>query len=146
MTFSKITSVGALSLFLVAAPAAFAHGKSHGNKEKQKHSKSTEREGRLHDADRNNDGMISRSEWKGSNKKFDRLDRNGDDMLTATEIKLGKDKTRNQNMRFRGMDRNGDGMISRSEFSGNDQAFRNHDWNGDGVLSGREVKPGESRD
>jgi len=148
MTFAKITSVGVLSLFLVAAPAAFAHEKSHGKKEKQKHSKSSERGGRFNEADRNNDGLISRSEWQGSEKRFDRLDRNSDGVLTSAEVSQArndKDKAQNQNMRFRGMDKNGDGVISRSEFPGNDQAFRNHDWNGDGVLSGREVKPGESR-
>jgi len=36
--------------------------------------------------DTNNDGKISRDEWKGNPKRFDRLDANGDGVITKEEI------------------------------------------------------------
>ena len=39
---------------------------------------------------RNNDGKISRDEWKGNPKRFDRLDANGDGVITKEEIRGGR--------------------------------------------------------
>lgn len=36
--------------------------------------------------DKNNDGMISRSEWRGSSESFNKLDTNGDNMLSEDEF------------------------------------------------------------
>jgi hypothetical protein len=40
--------------------------------------------------DANNDGAVSRDEWKGNPKRFDRLDANGDGVITKEEIRGGR--------------------------------------------------------
>jgi hypothetical protein len=37
--------------------------------------------------DRNNDGVISRAEWRGSSHSFAVLDRNGDGVISASEFR-----------------------------------------------------------
>lgn len=48
--------------------------------------------------DRNGDGVITRSEWRGNDVSFGRQDRNGDGILSGDEVrpgaKRGKDRTR----------------------------------------------------
>ena len=93
--------------------------------------------------DRNGDGVISRDEWTGTQAEFDRLNTNGDRVLSPAELRNSGMWTHgrgNANKRFRGMDRNGDGVITRDEWRGNDQSFRKHDLNGDNVLSGDELR------
>lgn len=90
--------------------------------------------------DLNRDGRISRDEWRGDWNTFDRLDRNGDGVLSQADR---QDRTHSSGgNRFRGLDRNGDGMVTRSEWRGNDTSFRQHDRNNDGVLSGSELNRG----
>ena len=42
--------------------------------------------------DANNDGTVSRDEWKGRAKAFDRLDTNHDGMLTKDELNAARKK------------------------------------------------------
>ena len=37
--------------------------------------------------DRNNDGVIARTEWQGSNRSFDEHDWNGDGVLSGEEVR-----------------------------------------------------------
>ena len=48
---------------------------------------SFERIAERHDADK--DGKITRTEWKGPEQYFDRMDRNGDGVITAADFKGG---------------------------------------------------------
>lgn len=42
--------------------------------------------------DENNDGSISRSEWKGNDEAFHRLDANNDGVLSRDELRKGRQK------------------------------------------------------
>lgn len=57
---------------------------------------------RLQAMDRNRDGRITRSEWRGNAQAFSRRDRNGDGVLAGREL-----RARNKNAR-RNRNRNGD--------------------------------------
>ncbi|HEV2666439.1 MAG TPA: EF-hand domain-containing protein, partial [Blastocatellia bacterium] len=59
--------------------------------------------------DINNDGAISRDEWKGKPDVFDRIDKNGDGSLTREEFGSA---ARRQPGRLDQMDTNNDGRIS----------------------------------
>lgn len=105
---------------------------------------------RWNQMDTNRDGVLSRSEWTWDATTFDRLDANGDRVLTQREARAGFEEWREdrdtrdsrQKMKHRGMDKNRDGVITRSEWRGNDNSFRKQDRNNDGVLSGDELRPG----
>jgi len=94
-------------------------------------------EKRLRAMDINNDGVISRDEWKGKPEVFDRLDKNGDGSLTREEF---ADAARRQGGRLNQMDTNNDGKISRDEWKGNPKRFDRLDANGDGVITKEEIR------
>jgi Ca2+-binding EF-hand superfamily protein len=105
--------------------------------------------------DTNSDGRVSRSEYKGPQKRFERIDANKDGFLDKVEVdkflkstalrgQKGKGKGRGQD-RFKRMDTNKDGKITREEFKGKDEAFTRMDRNSDDVIdqsdrSGKEKK------
>lgn len=92
---------------------------------------------RFRGLDRNCDGMISRSEWRGNDVSFRQHDRNDDGMLSGSELLgngHGEDDDRNRS-RFDRLDRNDDGRISLDEWPGRRSAFERLDRNGDGFLS-----------
>src|SRR5215813_1408955 len=63
-------------------------------------------EKRMKRMDINNDGVISRDEWKGKAEVFDKIDKNGDGSLTREELDAA---ARRQAGRFDLMDTNNDG-------------------------------------
>src|SRR5215470_2863518 len=67
-------------------------------------------EKRMKTMDVNNDGAISRDEWKGKPEAFNRIDKNGDGLLTREEFGAA---ARNHAGRLNQMDTNNDGKISR---------------------------------
>src|SRR5262245_31953615 len=67
-------------------------------------------EKRMKRLDINNDGAVSRDEWKGKPGGFDRIDKNGDGSLTREELGAA---ARRQAGRLNQMDANNDGRISR---------------------------------
>lgn len=75
--------------------------------------------------DQNNDGQISKSEWRGSAEDFDRVDDDRNGFLTPLEIR---------EYRFEQMDVNRDGRITRSEWHGRESTFDALDLNKNGVL------------
>jgi Ca2+-binding EF-hand superfamily protein len=100
--------------------------------------------------DRNGDGVISRSEWRGSDQSFKVHDWNGDGVLSGDEVRVGaarneadddfdqraRPEFRNWTQRgFENLDRNGDGRITRAEWFYDREGFIRADRNGDGVLT-----------
>ena len=71
--------------------------------------------------DRNNDGVITKSEAKGHPalvKRFNAIDKNKDGRISRTEWAASRSKTKTQDARFNSMDRNKDGVLTRSEARG----------------------------
>lgn len=113
------------------------------------------------DLDRNNDGILSRSEWRGQGTNFRDADRNGDGVISRDEYgsvygdngaydgnyasgngNYGTDRnpvSANDppSRRFGGYDRNRDGVITIDEYR-DSAALRMLDRNGDGVVSAQE--------
>ena len=88
--------------------------------------------------DANNDGMISREEWRGRPKAFDRLDKNKDGMISREELAVSGDDQRMG--RIRQLDLNNDKQISRDEWKGSAETFNRLDINGDGVITKEELR------
>ncbi len=117
---------------------------------------------RYQQMDDNNDGVISRSEWRGSDQSFRRYDWNNDGVLSGDELRVGARRrdSRADNGSWRGdddrfrrdrsnvtdwtpeefdrLDSNRDGVISEREWRSDDQTFARIDRNTDGVLDERE--------
>jgi len=164
MRFSRFLAIF-LVAFALAAPGAMADkgGKGKG-KDKVKHSekqKDRDRDWRDWDdddggnmrfqgMDRNRDGRISRSEWRGNDVSFENHDWNGDGILSGDEVRPGggnavwdddrddRDDGRWED-RFGRFDRNDDGYLSEAEWPGDLRTFDRIDLNNDGLLSLREV-------
>jgi Ca2+-binding EF-hand superfamily protein len=103
--------------------------------------------------DINNDGVITRQEWRGSDTSFNRHDLNGDGVISIREANgvggvvndiLGggpdsntnTDTTRNYHTsRFSNFDKNDDGIISPQEWDGSTRSFNRLDRNRDGVIT-----------
>src|SRR5262249_41383526 len=73
------------------------------------------REKRMKQLDVNNDGAISRDEWKGKSEVFDRIDKNRDGSLSRDELRGAP----RPGARVNQMDTNNDNKISRDEWKGN---------------------------
>jgi Ca2+-binding EF-hand superfamily protein len=104
--------------------------------------------------DDNNDGVISRSEWRGSDQSFRRHDWNNDGVLSGDEVRAGARRRDNINddnawrgrsevsewtpQEFERLDDNRDGVVSQTEWQFDENTFRRVDRNDDGVISERE--------
>ena len=108
--------------------------------------------------DTNGDGVITRSEWRGTAATFRNNDWDGDGILSGDEVRRG---ARRQNwsqdwnrdgrvdnldsqisQRFRGYDMNSDNRVGRSEWPGDRRLFTRLDVNRDGYLSIQEYTQG----
>lgn len=94
--------------------------------------------------DANNDGQITRNEWRGSARSFQNFDWNNDGVLSGEELSVDAERqavARNQddnlpfNERFDYLDVNGNGFIERNEWDGGNNAFQRLDTSGDQRLS-----------
>jgi Ca2+-binding EF-hand superfamily protein len=107
---------------------------------------------RFADLDRNHNGMIERSEWRGSPRSFQIHDWNGDGVLSGDEVRVGAipppdsleadDYNMSTNDRFSYLDVNNNGFIERSEWDGSLDAFYQLDRNNDGKISRAELNDG----
>jgi Ca2+-binding EF-hand superfamily protein len=111
--------------------------------------------------DANNDGRISREEWRGSDTSFKVHDWNGDGVLSGDEVRLGAQRrTRVEEdfepdrlvlrdwspTRFTSIDRNRDGRVTRDEWFYDMEGFLRADRNRDNVLTRAEFLGGEIDD
>lgn len=109
--------------------------------------------------DTNNDGVITRTEWRGSDRSFRNQDWNGDGVLSGDEVRPGARRQTNWSQdwnrdgrvdnldtqiaqRFRGYDMNSDNRVGRSEWPGDARLFTRLDANRDGYLSMQEYTQG----
>lgn len=93
---------------------------------------------RMQRMDTNNDGAISRDEWRGSPQIFDKIDKNNDGSLSREEFAVAGRNRGGQ--RLKRMDTNNDRQISRDEWKGGDEAFSRLDANNDGVITREELR------
>jgi Ca2+-binding EF-hand superfamily protein len=107
---------------------------------------------RFQEMDRNNDGVVTREEWNGSQRSFDVHDWNGDGRLSGDEVRIGGQRAselesadhypnryeRNLNWTrnaFNQLDHNRDGRLSSNEWHFDLETFRRVDRNRDNSLS-----------
>jgi Ca2+-binding EF-hand superfamily protein len=91
--------------------------------------------------DRNEDGRVTRREWRGNQATFLRADRNGDNVISRLEFRNYNNVAQAADLSdFDLLDANGSGRIERDEWSGTRAAFGRMDRNGDGVLNRRELE------
>jgi len=98
----------------------------------------------LKSMDADQDGRITREEWKGADPFFKRLDANEDGVITSDEVaamieKMGRWRGRGGEAMFRRWDTNKDGRISREEWKVAPEMFERFDRNKDGSISADEV-------
>jgi hypothetical protein len=103
--------------------------------------------------DANRDGVVTRAEWRGSQRSFEVHDWNGDNVLSGDEVRVGAawpDRGADQNdwtmARFRAMDRNKDGRLVRSEWQYDVEDFLRVDRDADNQLELSEFLVGDVDD
>jgi Ca2+-binding EF-hand superfamily protein len=95
-------------------------------------------ESRFQARDRNGDGVLSRSEWRGETGSFDQADRNRDGVVTLREYlvsPVSDTTTPTLPQRFYSLDRNRNGSISTGEWPYGRDEFEMLDRNRDGRLT-----------
>jgi PKD domain/EF hand len=105
---------------------------------------------RFRGMDADNDGVITRSEWRGNDQSFRTHDWNDDGVLSGDEVRVGGRRSGSDvddrdvgagefrdwtERRFNALDRNGDGRVARSEWRFDLESFRRADRNRDGLLT-----------
>lgn len=93
--------------------------------------------------DVNGDGVITRAEYQTVQAmRWPQIDRNGDGFLSDDDFpRIAVGRARAQLADIAYLDANGDGRISRDEFvNGPAPVFRRADRNGDGILTRSEVE------
>jgi len=140
--------VSAAALVLVAVLPADAQYRGRGRGHARKAAI------RFQEMDRNNDRVIARSEWQGSDQSFKVHDWDGDGVLSGEEVRVGAEKpgrgaddvdfdTPDRQYRFddwtaRGftsLDHDRDGRVAREEWHFDTETFRRADHNNDGAIS-----------
>ncbi|MHC4549058.1 MAG: EF-hand domain-containing protein [Planctomycetota bacterium] len=95
----------------------------------------TDRWTRMLRRDRDRDGKISKEEFPGPERLFDRLDTNGDGFVTEPEANAMRGRGGSMRLAQR-FDADDDGQVTRKEW---DAFFDRADDNGDGILDREEV-------
>jgi len=107
---------------------------------------------RFRDLDRNGNGQIERSEWRGSPRSFQIHDWNNDGVLSGDEVRVGanppadsieaEDYNMSPNDRFSYLDVNNNGYIDRNEWDGSLDTFYQLDRNNDNRITRAELNAG----
>ncbi|MGH8637534.1 MAG: EF-hand domain-containing protein, partial [Burkholderiales bacterium] len=103
---------------------------------------------RLRAMDRDNDGVITRAEWRGSDEGFREQDTNDDGVLSGDEVRFARrrgadpydDERLPERRTFAVLDRNDNGVITSGEWDRQADEFRALDSDGDGVLTRQEYR------
>ena len=125
----------------------------HGNQTASAQTQSTANpQMRFAELDRNHNGQIERSEWRGSARSFQIHDWNGDNVLSGDEVRVGavpppdsleaEDYNMSANDRFSYLDYDNNGYIERNEWDGSLDTFYDLDTNNDNRLSRAELNRG----
>ena len=102
--------------------------------------------------DSNNDGVVTRAEWRGSARSFAEHDWNEDGVLSGDEVRIGVSRNNRRvedsdfdpasdrffswtDANFSTIDRDRNGRISAREWQYDYESFRRADRNGDGALT-----------
>src|SRR5436190_5332840 len=138
------TSLAALAIaaIVVAPAAADAQGRGRGQEKKaDQQEQNANRQMRFRGMDTDNDGVITRDEWRGSDESFRQHDTNHDGVLSGDEVWVpagreqenAQDRTRREERiaRFDRADTNADGRISLREWTGTRAMFDRMDQNRD---------------
>lgn len=99
-------------------------------------------EPRFRGLDRNNDGVITRSEWRGNNRSFQVQDWNRDGVLSGEEVRAGgrREAQRGDDSNFDALDANRNNRIERREWQARLDEFNRLDVNNDNFLSRAELE------
>jgi Ca2+-binding EF-hand superfamily protein len=97
------------------------------------------RDTRFEALDVNRNERIERSEWQGSRDAFAWLDRNGDNVLTRSEV-VGEGSGRFDS--FTSLDADRDGTLRPDEWRWSTRVFEEYDTDSDGFLTRREFAMG----
>lgn len=110
---------------------------------------------RFRGMDRNNDGVITRSEWNGNTIAFNNQDRNNDGVLSGAEVRTGgqvdevrpggRVAGRRADYDFDALDVNNNNRIERREWQARLDRFNELDVNGDNFLTRAELDRGDGR-
>jgi hypothetical protein len=97
---------------------------------------------RFRGLDTNNDGRVTRGEWRGNDRTFYNQDWNNDGVLSGDEIREGgrRQARRPADHDFDGLDRNRNSRIERREWQARGDEFNRLDVNGDNSLSRAELE------
>ena len=106
---------------------------------------------RFRGMDRNNDGVIARSEWNGNTIAFNNQDWNNDGVLSGEEVRQGGQRQqagrrgglRRADYDFDGLDTNNNNRIERREWQARLDQFQALDTNNDNFLSRAELQGDE---
>lgn len=151
----------ALTFTCAALPLAFQSGVDAQSRFNAPPQQNTEM--RFRAMDQNNDGVVTRAEWRGSVRSFEEHDWNNDGVLSGDEVRVGvpRDTRRlDQNdfdpasdrffswtdANFTALDRNRDGRLLAREWPYDFESFRRVDRNGDGALTRAEFVGSDSID
>jgi hypothetical protein len=99
-------------------------------------------EPRFRGMDRNNDGVITASEWRGNQNAFRVQDWNGDGVLSGEEVRVGgrRDARRADDYNFDALDVNRNNRIERREWQARLDQFNALDVNRDNFLTRDEIE------
>jgi Ca2+-binding EF-hand superfamily protein len=119
-------------LAILAIPTAEA-----ADQARQRQRTTQQEQMRFKGMDRDGDGVITRSEWRGNLQSFRQHDRNNDGVLSGDEVWVGDADAETQGLPavFARADRNNDRLLSRDEWYGDLQTFERVDRNDDGRIS-----------